>query len=946
MKTPLPRWRAALTSPWWLAVVVAAVLLIPAWSPLERLDLLMFDLLAPRVSSPASADAVVVAIDDASLAALGPWPWSRATHAAMVERLRQAGATAVGYDVLLVDAGQPAADQQLADALRASGRVVLSLAPAPGANGEGVTPLLPRPIFADAARALGHIDVELDSDSVARRLYLEGGEGGRTWPALPLAVEKLVLGAQAVSDLPGRRAPGFAGPRPGVWQRDREVLLPHQTAGIPIVSFVDALRDDRVAAGLTGKAVFVGVTASGLERGISTTAGGAHAPMPAVQFLARSYAALRTGQLITPLGAGQALLLLLVIAAASALLAPRFSRRSEWVAPALVLLPGVASMALLRLSALWIDPLAGSLGMLLAYAVWRGDPLRAARLELARVRAQAHAAMRALGDGVISFDRLHHIRFANPAALRILQRENLQGLEIAHLFSSDPAYPALIASALQSAMDRRQAIRVQTELDLPAEGGGRTIVRATATPLFAPGGEPEGAVLGLVDVTDSFVAVARLDHEATHDALTGLPNRVLLYDRLRRAVALCQRTGESAALLFLDLDRFKRINDNLGHRQGDRILREVGDRLMRMARANDTVSRWGGDEFVLLLEGMTSREAVAMAARRFMEAVSVPLRLEGMELQIYCSVGIALAPDDETDPDMLLAMADAAMYRGKARTGSSLEFYSSEMSLWTRDWLEIEQALRSGLVNEEFELHYQPQVDLGNGAIVAVEALLRWRRRGGPALLPVSFIGVAEDCGAILEIGAWVIAEATRQVARWAAAGLLPLTMTVNVSPRQCLDMGIVRVVRGALQATGIDPRLLMLEISETAAMRDVDHMIELLHELRGLGVGIAIDDFGTGFSSVPQLRRLPIQQIKIDQSLVRDLVSDPEDATVVRAVIALAHSLELEVVAEGVENTAQQALLAAAHCNRAQGFHFGRAEPAMLVAERMKRVAPVRPAG
>ncbi|MEY2655418.1 MAG: hypothetical protein RLZZ524_2446 [Pseudomonadota bacterium] len=443
--------------------------------------------------------------------------------------------------------------------------------------------------------------------------------------------------------------------------------------------------------------------------------------------------------------------------------------------------------------------------------------------------------------------------------------------------------------------------------------------------------------------------------DATHDALTGLPNRALLIDRLQQALRAAQGGPRGVAVLYIDLDRFRRINDSLGPRQGDQVLRSVAARLQACLRSQDTLARWGGDEFVVLLDLAQDREVVAARAAQMIDAVTRELRVDSaeggpIEVACGCSVGIALAPQDGLAADALLAMADAAMHRAKARGGRRFEFHASGMPAWTREWLALETRLRHALSQDSFVLHYQPQVDLRSGRVVGLEALLRWRQPDGTLWRPARFLPIAEETSLILHIGEWVVREAIGQLARWRAQGLPLVPVAVNVSTRQCLDRRLVRVVAEALAAHRIAPALLKIEVTESAAIADQGQLRSLLAELRSIGVQVSMDDFGTGFSSLSHLRSFRVDQIKIDASFVRDISRDPNGAAIVRATIALAHGLGLPVVAEGVESDEQMAFLAEHDCDIAQGYLYAQAldreSIATLLHDRVADGLPMARAG
>jgi diguanylate cyclase (GGDEF)-like protein len=418
-----------------------------------------------------------------------------------------------------------------------------------------------------------------------------------------------------------------------------------------------------------------------------------------------------------------------------------------------------------------------------------------------------------------------------------------------------------------------------------------------------------------------------LAHQALHDALTGLPNRALFLDRLAQGLTRLGRHDSCLAVLFCDLDRFKVVNDSLGHGAGDRLLVDVAQRLEGVLRAGDTAARFGGDEFVILCEEITGAHQAIAIAERVAEVLDAPFVLGDDEAFVRTSIGIAMATEPFARPEALLRDADAAMYRAKERGGGVYEVFDDDMRERAVRRLEIENALHRALERGEFLLHYQPQVALATGLVTGVEALVRWEHPERGLLRPGEFIETAEETGLILQMGSWALHEAFRQAAAWqglrGAAG--PLSMSVNLSARQCAHPELVDIVRAALAETGADPATIRLEITETAVMADLQASVGVLDQLRELGVTLAIDDFGTGWSSLRALQRFPVDEVKIDKSFVDELARDPQEAAIVAAVISLSHALGLTTVAEGVETIAQVDRLRALGCDHAQGFFFWR---------------------
>ncbi|MBX3603444.1 MAG: EAL domain-containing protein [Rubrivivax sp.] len=421
----------------------------------------------------------------------------------------------------------------------------------------------------------------------------------------------------------------------------------------------------------------------------------------------------------------------------------------------------------------------------------------------------------------------------------------------------------------------------------------------------------------------------RIEFMAGHDALTGLPNRLLARDRFEQAAAAARRAGRKVALLYLDLDHFRTVNDSLGHPAGDELLRRLGERLRGLLRASDTVSRTGGDEFLILLGGIADGDAAAEAGHKLLAQAAAPLALDGVELHPSASLGIALFPDDGDGFDALLKKADIAMYRAKDAGRNTLRFFDAAMNDSVADHLQLVAGMRRALEQGEFVLHYQPQLCLASGRVLGAEALLRWQHPEHGLVPPGRFIPLAERSGQIVEIGAWVLKEACRQAAAWQRAGLPPLMMSVNLSPLQVRRGALERDVLHALQASGLDPRRLELELTESLLIEDSEALRATLARLRALGITFAIDDFGTGYSNLAYLKRFEVERLKIDQSFVRRLVDNAEDEAIVRAIVQMAGALRLGVIAEGIEDAATLERLRGIGCAQGQGYHWAPALPA-----------------
>ena len=451
-------------------------------------------------------------------------------------------------------------------------------------------------------------------------------------------------------------------------------------------------------------------------------------------------------------------------------------------------------------------------------------------------------------------------------------------------------------------------------------------------------GAPVG-VMGISrDITERKRAEEIIVRQAYHDALTNLANRRLFMDRLTQALTRVQWHKRLVSVLFLDLDHFKSINDALGHSVGDLLLQAVAERLTTCVRQGDTVARLGGDEFAIALADVARTSDIPKVAQKIIDTLSGPYVLEGRELFITTSIGICIYPDDAQDAETLIKNADVAMYRAKRHGRNNYQHYSPDMNAQAFERLAIETSLRHALEREEFFLEYQPQVDIGTGRIIGYEALVRWRHPDLGVMPPGKFIPLAEESGLIVPIGEWVLRSACAQNKAWQAAGFPPIRVAVNVSPRQLRHESLLGAVGRALRETGLHPNWLELEMTESI-MQDADEAIRLLSQLQAIGVQIAIDDFGTGYSSLNHLKRYPIHKLKIDQSFVRDVTHDPHDRAIVTAIIALAHSLNLKAIAEGVETEEQLAYLRSLKCDEAQGYFLGRPMPAQNATKLLAQV-------
>lgn len=567
---------------------------------------------------------------------------------------------------------------------------------------------------------------------------------------------------------------------------------------------------------------------------------------------------------------------------------------------------------------------------------------------------------RAILDGseyaIISTDTKGLIELFNPAAEQILgwRAEDVVGKATPSLFHPESAQAQQPSDKARGFLalvgDGRSSIGSgPQEITMRRKNGETFPASLSVSPLHGPDGAIRGYLGIASDIGEQKAAENRIRFLAHFDALTELPNRNALEQRLTEAQVQCKRNNTTLALLFLDLDRFKYVNDSLGHQAGDLLLQAVSRRFTHCVRSEDMVARTGGDEFVILLPSLPDRSRAVDVAERILAALRDPFDIRGQRLTISPSIGIALYPDDGLDSETLIKHADAAMYQAKEAGRNAYRFYDRQFSLDASERLKTENELRLALERKEFILHYQPQVDVVSGEITGVEALVRWQHPERGLVPPDRFIPIAEDCGLIEEIGHWVLQASCTQAHAWRAAGLLDAPMAVNLSARQFDRPDLPEQIEQILQRSGLPAHRLELELTESLVMREPERSSEILGRCKALGVTIAIDDFGTGYSSLAYLRRFPIDRLKIDRSFIKDIVDEPDDAAIAQAIIAMAHSLRLQVVAEGVESTEQLRLLVRWQCDMYQGFLSSRpmtgdALTALLRGMKAARISELAP--
>jgi diguanylate cyclase (GGDEF)-like protein/PAS domain S-box-containing protein len=583
---------------------------------------------------------------------------------------------------------------------------------------------------------------------------------------------------------------------------------------------------------------------------------------------------------------------------------------------------------------------ARSLGRSLRYAVERKNMEEALFAE----KERALVTLNCIGEAVVCTDILGKITFLNLVAEKMTgwSLQEAAGRPMTDVFRTwDTRGIEPTETTAELAILRIRAVHLPPTCTLIRRDGLEIPIEDSIAPIHDRQGNAIGAVIVFRDVSVAQAMARQITHSAEHDYLTGLPNRMLLNDRIGQAIASAQRRKKQVAVLFLDLDGFKHINDSLGHPIGDKLLQSIAKRLTATVRGADTVSRQGGDEFVVLLADLSHADDAVIMAARMLRTVAESHCVDPHDLHVTTSIGVSIYPDDGLDAETLIKNADTAMYQAKENGRQSYQFFKPAMNARAVERQSIEESLRRALDRREFAIHYQPKICMRTGLITGAEALIRWTHPVRGTISPAQFIPVAEDCGLIVPIGRWVLREACRQAREWLKAGLATTTMAVNVSAMEFQDEGFLANLTLILKETGLDPRALELELTESALMKRVEATAAILRTLKESGVQVAVDDFGTGYSSLSYLRKFPIDSLKIDQSFVRQIGSGADDAAIVTAVISMARSLKLRVVAEGVETAKELEFLKVHECDEAQGYYFGRPMPAPQFAALLEAGLP-----
>ncbi len=926
---------------WWLQLLLPLFLILLGLylsyiNAMDRVNRFIYDGYIANLSKRTPAeDIVIIAIDRESLTQYGQWPWPRRIHAELIDKIAIGGAKAIGFDIVLSeqDRCDPSNDRLLVEAMQRGGNVVLPVFAEHGGSGAGVYLTKPLFDFIEVAAALGHVDFELDADGIVRRTYLKGGIDRPEWPAFALAVLKTASckGQKDIGEILSRETLENS----GSWVRAEEVLLsfagkPGHFTQISYATFMNADFDPTV---LRDKIVLVGSTASALGDTLPTPVSGESFLMSGVEINANLLDALNREHIIRPLSRNACIFLSAVLIFAALLCYTIPSQR-------IVQLSNIGSIIfvfflsgfLLMAYQIWFPPASVLLVLLLSYPLWAWRRLDRLVVSLFVEREQTLVMLHSIADAVITTDKDCTIIYMNPAAeeLTCQSKKEAQGRPLGEVFAIlDEQSGKTGADLVRDCLEVSETITLQNEVYYQDVKGGSHILRVNVGPLRKRNGRVRGALFGINDVTEKRQALEKLTYQATHDSLTNLPNRALFFDRLERAVIRAARNDEHVAVLFLDLDNFKKVNDQIGHAGGDLLLQQIAKRMRGVCRESDTVARLGGDEFVILLEGFTDTAVVVKVADKILRLLRKSLNVHHHEFYTTGSLGISIFPKDGDNADQLVKNADIAMYEAKKSGRNNFLFFSDEMNELIQGRLWLENELRIALSRSALELYYQPQICLKDNKIVGVEALSRWIVGDKNYISPSSFIPVAEESGLILPLSQWVLYTACMQATIWQEEMNIPLRMSVNISPRYFLEETLIEQLERTIRQTGINPKGLDLEITEGIIMQDMGRSVNIMKKINKMGGSVSIDDFGTGYSSLAYLKEFPLHRLKIDKSFVSGIDKDSKNVGLAKTIITMGHGLGLEVIAEGVETAEQLSILRELGCDIVQGYYYSRPLPA-----------------
>ncbi len=917
-----------------LLLMVIAYLPFSGW--LERFDWMIYDKISYWKQFIPDDQIVIVAIDEKSLQTIGRWPWSRRIHAELLDRLRQAGRNVVALDFLMADPDDidPEGDRLLGMAIARHGAVILPIAPIAEPDSQKISLIQPLPMFQRNA-LLGHVDVELDYDGVARRLFLFAGVNSPDWPALGYVLVRKAGRVNAINDSDYLiqseiNIPGTS----DYWVRSHEVLIPFagSPGSYPKVSYERVLNDDSVLQQLNNKIIIVGMEAIGLHSGFITPVTANHRLMSGIEWHANVVNMLHSGNTINPL-AKFWITFIAIIWVLIALIGVNFIQKNKVIFLLMVVmaLGMILVWIMFDFFHVWIAPSAGLIGLVFVYPLWSWSRINEFMQSLFITKTFSFNALESVGDGVITTDAESRIVYMNSEAERLIGSsiEQLKGGLLYELLDIRVTRRSRSIEIREIGTLLKNFPLSQDYYRLTNHDESKRLLRVTHQSLFDEHKALMGSVVTISDITDTVELKQQVSHQAHHDSLTMLPNRTLLLAKLDQMVESAQQTASIFAVFNIVIDEFKKINDALGHRAGDSLLKLVTQRLRVILGDQNVIARWSGDEFmVLIVSSQDALQLITKVAQDILDNIGHQFELDGQEIFVTASIGISVYPQDGETGESVLSHAASAMGLAKQQGGNQFSFYlPDKVTDWTKDKLELEKDFRLALKNNELDVFFQPIINVQLGRVVRMEALVRWIHPIRGFLPPGDFVPMAEQVGLINQMGELVLYKACK-FARELEKIAGPISISVNVAPRQLLQKGFIQIVESIINDIGLPAELLVLEITESAIIGDMVLASEILSGLKALGILIALDDFGTGYSSLSLLRELPIDILKIDKSFIRTIDGSAHDFTIAQTIIGLGKNLGKTVIAEGVETANHMKILRDHACYLQQGFYFSRPLP------------------
>ncbi|MCB1759613.1 MAG: EAL domain-containing protein [Gammaproteobacteria bacterium] len=919
-----------------LAMLVTAVALLPQLTGWQALDRFFYDRLIRQQAAPPADDILLITIDQRSLDRLGRWPWRRTRHAELIEILGQAKPRAVALDILFAepDLERPEDDRRLAAAIRAQGRTLLPLIAERASVDGALRETQPLALLAEAAAGLGHADAEIDNDGLVRSAYLKAGLGEASWPALALALATLGDPQREPDFLVGER--NYGGMTGSGWVRDYRVLIPYSgpPGSIAGVSYVDVLEGRIPADRLSGKYLLVGATASGIGETLATPVATLGEAMSGVEFNAQLLDSILRQRLIVglewPLQAGLSLL----IALGGIILSITLPGRA--LLPALLL----TTIALLALcyalftqAQLWYPPAGALLALLLGFALFARQRLLGMLRALFAARDNTDLLLASIGEAIINTDAEGRILQLNNAAAQLtgFKPDEVRGRPLRETFN--------LQLRDGRAFEMRQLLagklfHSSEPLLLSTLRGRKAPVQVAATPLPQGDMDAYGALIVITDISEEERLQAAIAHRERHDPLTQLPNREHLLHKLKPALRRATASGHTLILVKLAISRLHTLDQQLGENDSEQLLRTIAQRLERAAGPGGIAARTGSDEFALVIESSRSADDTAPVVERLQQDLGAELEISGKSVRPQLKLGVSCFPDLAATAEELLRQAGSALYQSKSQQDSSYTLFSEDMRSEIEHRRRIELAFERALRDELLESFYLPLIRAGDRVICGVEGLLRLPDGEGGHLPAHEFIAQAEQAGLMAEIGYRQFSEICYQHLLWREQGLPALRLAFNLSRSQLQDPALPAALEHLMRSNNVDPELVEFEIGEPIIRAQGSDCLKVVRDLRKLGCSICLDDFGTSSGAMSSLMAFDFQRLKIDPLFVQNIGTQAGSGALTSAMIGMAHSLNMQVTAEGVENNAQFDLLRRQGCDEMQGFYFGEPLPAADLAQ------------